>query len=165
MPLNPAEVFELHIRCVSAAGLKQVISGTLAPYVVVTGNLVGDKDGKITSSVGSGTEPQWDYKMMCQIHVGDQLTVVVMTKCFTGDVEVGRFLLHVDQFKDGLVHDQSFRLHGEDGVLCGEIRMRGQLMHGGERVITPQESALPASSKPPPPTQPAAGPPTVVNSA
>ena len=42
MPLNPTEVFELHVRFVAARGLRQVISvGTMDPYIVISGNLVG----------------------------------------------------------------------------------------------------------------------------
>ena len=42
MPLNPTEVFELHVRFVAARGLREVLSmGTMSPYIVISGNLVG----------------------------------------------------------------------------------------------------------------------------
>jgi hypothetical protein len=65
MPLNPQEVFELHIRCVEGKNLKQVISGTLSPYVVLSGNLIGDADGRIQTPAldSAGTSPQWNHKV------------------------------------------------------------------------------------------------------
>lgn len=66
MPLNPTEVFELHVRCCEARNLKQVIStGALSPYVVLSGNLIGDKDGRIETPAldSAGSSPQWNHKV------------------------------------------------------------------------------------------------------
>ena len=90
MPLNPAEVFELHVRCVEGLNLKQVISGTLSPYVVLSGNLVGDADGKVQTppADSAGPSPQWNHKFMVQVRLGEQLTLTARTRCFTGDVDM-----------------------------------------------------------------------------
>ena len=55
----------------------------------------------------------------------------------------GSFQLSVDYFKTGAVHENWFRLHGAGGEDCGEIHLRGQLMHGGERPLGPEDFDAP----------------------
>ena len=86
----------------------------------------------------------------------------------------GSFQLSVDYFKTGAVHENWFRLHGAGGEDCGEIHLRGQLMHGGERPLGPEDFDAPPPhmqqqmqqmQQPAPMPVPASAPaqPTIVN--
>ena len=65
MPLNPAEVLELHVRFIEARDLKQVLSmGSLSPFVVLSSAV---ETIRTPDAPSAGQHPNWNHKVRAAV--------------------------------------------------------------------------------------------------
>ena len=163
-PLDAKEVYELHVRAVSASNLRKVnMFGRMDPFVHFN---VPRGDAKTPPATDGDSDPVWDAghnKFMLLVQSADMLNVNVSNKGTVGsNTFIGRCVLPLSVLANGRVSEKRYAIHAEDGTVSGEILLRMQLMHGGERPLheddaAPYGAAAPvyaaAAQMPPPPHQ------------
>jgi hypothetical protein len=136
-PLDPKEVYELHVRAVSATNLRKVaMFGKMDPFVHFS---VPRGDAKTPPAIDGDQNPVWDAghnKFMLLVQAGDMLNVNVSNKGTVGsNTYIGRCVLPLSVLANGRVSEKRYAIHAEDSTVAGEILLRMQLMHGGERPL------------------------------
>jgi hypothetical protein len=113
------------------------------PFVIVR---CRDEQYKSDVKTDEHQTPNFNWKTMVRGKIHDNVTVAVLQEggALQSETIIGSVVVAIHDLHDGRVEDGWYRLSFE-GKPAGEVRLRMQLMHGGERAI---------EAMPPPPAAP-----------
>ena len=131
------------MRIVEARELRSVISfGKMDPFAIVR-----CRDEAVKSPVmrDAHAAPVFDWKTMVRAKLADNVAVEVFNEGGTlhSEKPIGAVVFAVSDLRSGEVADRWYTLTFE-GQAAGEVRIRSQLMHGGENPITQAPAHAPA---------------------
>ena len=140
MAIAPGETLELHVRVVEARGLHN--RSNFSPMTTFVILRVGSLVLRSSDAVEAGTSPHWNYKFsgLAADPAGTAfINVIDKGGMMTDDHLLGSTQLSLASITDGSVSDVWLPLKkGEQER--GEVRIRAQLMHQGERPIAPKDA-------------------------
>ena len=148
------------MRIVEARELRSVVSfGKMDPFAIVR-----CRDEAVKSPVmrDAHAAPVFDWKTMVRAKLADNVAVEVFNEGGTlhSEKPIGAVVFAVSDLRSGEVADRWYTLTFE-GQAAGEVRIRSQLMHGGENPISapaahaPVHAPAPAMMPAPPAQMPA----------
>lgn len=106
---------------------------------------VGSQESRSPTLEDAGTNPQYNFKSMLSVSIADQCVVSVIEHHAMGDRGVGNATLAVAAYTSGDVADMWLPLM-QGAEKMGEVRVRVQLMHQGQRPLhAPAGAASPAA--------------------
>lgn len=147
--IAPGEILDVHLRIVEARGLHNVqMMGKMDPYInaVVVAPGAQGKVQRTAVAKDQHQTPKFDEKFVLQGGLGEDLNLVAMnTAALGGDVLIGSASVPLVTLVHGQVVDEWVPLRrGDEPAGGGELHVRIQLMHAGDRPISYGAAPAPA---------------------
>ena len=135
-PVSAGEILELHVRVIEGRGLRRAHALVRnEPFVTLRCRDELTRSAAVRCDDGEGSAV-FDFKSMVHALVEDNVAIAVVHHggLMSGEAVLGDVVFAVCDLIDGLVAERWLVLHHE-GQAAGELHVRMQLMHGGERHI------------------------------